>query len=325
MKILRFLFFILLLPSLSQGQFFKKIFAKSDDTLYIEKFKNKITIRPFVSQQFMSLNLIDRESTSQSVVYNPNVNMYAGFDFNYKIFGFSLATKIPPLPKTQEKLGQTKFFNFKLNITSTYFGAETFFQRYKGFYLFNINDFAGLLHDSIPQLSDLSVCNFGISAYFQKSKYLSMAAAFNQTKRQIKSAGSFLFMTSYLFTGIFNENKFVADSIYPNIAKYKSGIYNTLAIAPGYGYTFVFKESFYITMIGFAGVGLQPQYNKYFDDNEFKLKFSYKLNFKTAIGYNGKSFFGGLSAGADINTIKLNDINIRVIPMFWKLGGGFRF
>lgn len=312
------------------SQFFKNLFKKSDDSVYIEKYPTKITIRPFVSQQLMSVNFIDN-NREKTVVYNPNVSVYTGVDFSYKILGFSLAVKIPPLPSVRERLGETKYFNFKFNVSTSHLGAEAFIQRYEGFYRFNQKDFNpafSILSDTFPRIENLSVFNFGASIFFQKKKNFSTAAAFDQTKRQKKSIGSFLFSVSYLFTGIFNNdslvpNRFIND--FPNVSKYRSGIYNSIIFSPGYGYSFVIKEHFFATFIGYAGVGFQPQYNKYSDVSYLSMKMAYKLMFKAAAGYNGDVFFAGVSIGMDYNTINLAHMKVNVIPMFWKIGGGMRF
>ncbi len=315
----------------ASSQLLDKIFKRNPDSVYVMPYKNKITAKPFVSQQFMSLNFIDFDNESKNVIYNPNVKLYTGVELNYKFLGFAFSAKIPRIKSMQAKFGDTKFFNFKLNITTSHFGAEAFFQRYNGFYLFNAKDFISnfsVLSDTFPQQEDLGVYNFGLSAYWQFSKKMSLAAAFNQTQRQLKTAGSFFFMTSYLLSGISNEGILVPDSFLntlPHLASYRSGVYNTFAIAPGYGKTFVFEKSIYFTLVGYAGVGLQPQYNKFDNKSEFKFRGAYKFNGRAAIGYNGEIFFASFTAGADLTTIKLRDIKINVIPMFWKIGAGMRF
>lgn len=334
-----FIIVLFLLPFIVSAQKTKEkldtLLKKKDNEEYVAKYKNKITVRPFLQQQLMSLNFIDKEKEELSVIYTPNVKVYAGVDLNYRFLGASFLFKIPPLQKVQSRLGETKFINMKFSLNTAHFCAETYYQRYAGFYLFNAKEFNTTFHknfsfiqDTFPQLENLKVSAFGINLNFQFSNKMSLAAAFNQTKRQLKSHGSFLFMMSYQFTGISNNDTLVPDSSIrelSNVARYKSGVYNTIGIAPGYGYTLVIKQSYYITAIGYVGVGLQPQYNKYFDDTEFKFRSSYKFNFKFAAGYNGEVFFAGISGGLDMNTINLDAMKIQVIPMFWKIGAGMRF
>lgn len=333
-----FILLLFMLPFIVSAQKPKEkldtLLKKKDNEEYVAKYKNKITVRPFLQQQLMSLNFIDKEKEELSVIYTPNVKVYAGFDVHYRFLGASFLFKIPPLQAIQTRLGETKFLNFKFSLNTTHLSIETYYQKYEGFYLFNVRDFGStykdfsILKDTFPQLENLSVAAFGLSMNFQLSNKMSLAAAFNQTKRQLKSHGSFLFMTSYQYTGITNNDTLVPDSsIYelPNVSRYKSGVYNTIGIAPGYGYTLVIMQSYYITLIGYVGLGMQPQYNRYFDDNEFKFRSSYKFNAKFATGYNGEVFFAGISAGLDMNTINLDAMKIQVMPMFWKIGAGMRF
>lgn len=316
------------------------LLKKKDNAEFVITYNNKISIRPFIQQTLMSLELLDKSKMSLPVIYNPNVRVYAGVDLNYRFLGLSLLFKIPPAKSAQERFGETKFVNFKLGINTTHVSLESYFQRYTGFYLFNANElyknaqqnlvqtFATVFSDTMPQKPDLRVSMFGLNLYLQWSGKLSMAAAFSQTKRQIKNAGSLLFLLSYQYAGIANKDTLVPLSTLnklENIARYRSGIYNTFSFAPGYGYTYVINKQFYVTLLGYAGVGLQPQYVIYSDDTEFKVKGSYKLSFKTALGYNSDMFFAGLSAGLDLNTINMESMQIRIMPMFWKLGGGIRF
>lgn len=312
------------------------LLKKKENEEYIAKYSKKTALRPFFQQQTMSLEFQDKNKSGLPLIYNPNAMLYAGIDMNFRVLGLSVLFKIPPDESLVKRFGETKFINLKLGFHTSHISFETYFQRYTGFYLFNAvkifnatgqNQNNGF-QDSLPQMPDLRVTTLGMNLCLQWSGKMSLSAAFNQTKRQLKNAGSFLLLLSGQYTGISNNDTLVprvALNELQNLARYRSGVYNTFSFMPGYGYTLVLNRQFFLTLLGFAGAGLQQQYNEYHDDKEFKIKGTYKLSIKGSAGYNSDIFFAGLSAGLDVNTYNLETIRIRVIPMFWKFGAGVRF
>ena len=118
------------------------------------------------------------------------------------------------------------------------------------------------------------------AGYLHNSKF-SLRSLKSQTERQLKSVGSFI--------PVFNFRYYNIDDKTPNASTQKSDNIEA-SIGPGYAYTFVTKEKFYLSLGALATFGYlntnlttrQPTGNIVTKQDNF----IFRWDAKTGIGYN---------------------------------------
>lgn len=301
---------------------------KKDDTVYIEEFDTKFIIQPFIAGKNQRISIRDKNRENDILNYKPNLNQSVGLVASYKGLRLTLSLKIPE--DNEAKYGSTKFTLLQLNMKGRKFGLNLFFQDYRGFYLsnpdkFDTTYFAG---GPFPERPDIKLTSLGFYTYYSFSKKFSVKAAFQQSERQVKSAGSFMIMLSDRLDRIYSEESVIPESHkseYKDLAKFRRGGFNTLLFQPGYGYTFV-HERFYFTPVIFAGGGVQFQnYYTTQGGREFNIRLIPKINFQNAIGVTGDVIFARIVY--EINNLRIPFSTSRIKSDYstWSFGLGVRF
>lgn len=301
---------------------------KKNDTIYIEEFNTKFIIQPFTAGKNQRISIRDKDRENDIINYKPNLNQSIGIVASYKGIRLTLSLKFPE--NNEDKYGKTKFTLLQLNMKGRKYGINLYYQDYRGFYLsnpdkFDTTYFAGA---SFPERPDIKYTSFGFYTYYSFSKKFSVKAAFQQSERQVKSAGSFMIMLSDRLDRIYTEEDIIPNSHkndYRDLATFKRGGFNTLLLQPGYGYTFV-HDRFYFTPVVFAGGGVQFQ-NTFSSPGgrEFNIKLIPKINFQNALGYTGDVIFARIVYEIDNLRIPFSSSTIKCYYSTWSFGLGVRF
>lgn len=177
-------------------------FAQADST-YVQPYKNKLSVKAYTAFNGLSL---DRETGNKatSKTYTPNSPMVlgVGVSVNNTIINLSLGQALHFL--TDAKRGNTKAFDFQVHNYGRKFIIDLFLQQYKGFYTADDND------KNIQLYPDLDITQYGANIqYVFNNKKFSYKAAFNQTERQLKSAGSWLIGSGVYYTNVASDSSFV--------------------------------------------------------------------------------------------------------------------
>ena len=286
----------------------------------IEKIKTKFSIAPFYAKEYSYLSIHNRGKNSSDILYYPNISGVVGAHVFYKFIGISLAFK---LPKSSD-YPDTKMIKIQLNLTGNKLGFAILYNRYKGLYLYNNDDF--LVSDKI-NFPQMTLAYFRMSSQYIFSKRFSYKAAFKQSERQKKSAGSFLILANNTFTSLSNDASFIPFSEKVNYPKsYDINLIksNTFNMALGYAYTFVISKYFSATTVLAGGLGLH--FKQYFSGNipHFSTRLPWYIYSKSAIGYNGDHFFCNISYTYDYNNIRFTESDFNIIRNFLKLSVGYR-
>lgn len=205
-----------------------------------------------------------------------------------------------------------------------------FYGVYKGFYLNNYqNYYPGWNQDSLgyPKNKGLRIREAGLNPGLNFSKKFSMNAAFSQSERQKKSAGSFLMGFSERYQRLDADTSFVPptqNEYYPNPDKLKYGNFLTTIISAGVGYQFVLKH-FHFTPILMAGSGLQFQQYAQTKRKHFRINIPTYASAKAQLGYNGDHFFTNIVYITESNTLPIKESKIRLFHNWFELGMGVRF
>lgn len=294
----------------------------------IEEIKSKFTFNPFYTYQTTVFG-ISKKMFSDYIKYRPNVlgSVGCGFSVNSIRFGFSI--KVPASERNTSEFGSTKYRSFSLGMQMRIVGLNAYYERYKSFYLDRPGSHFDTWNDSLPHPTypGLDITTAGGYIHFVFTKSFSINAAFDQTERQKKSAGSFMIMLSDRYTKIEVDTSIVPakyQSEYEEMSKYRTGGFNTIFIAPGCGYSIV-KGYFSITPIVLMGAGLQVQYYKTTETNRLRGGLPLYMSFKNAIGYNSDRFFAQLIFAADFNRYWIKDTHMKLSFISVKGGLGYRF
>jgi hypothetical protein len=166
--------------------------------------------------------------------------------------------------------------------------------------------------------------NFG----FNFNKNFSLNAAFAQSERQKKSAGSFLMTISERYQRIETDSNLVPNNQianYPNLDKLMSGDFLTTIISLGAGYQFVMGKKFHFTPVVLLGSGVQIQNYQQPNRNIWRLNVPTYANARAQFGYNGDNFFANIIYGAEFNSIPIKESRMRLFYQVVEFGIGVRF
>ncbi len=256
------------------------------DSTYIKPFDEELSVGTYFYYQYTSL-VYQREG-HPSVTYRPNSPIGAGLSFSYKNFGIGAGMGIRSL--RNKKYGDTKALDLQYHYFGRNLMADLFFQQYKGYYkVENRQD--------ITLYPDIGVVQYGLHAeYVFNNKKFSYKAAFNQSERQLKSAGSF-----HLGGGAY-FNKLSSDSTLTLYGDKKFRNYQ-LSVTGGYGYNWVITKQFHVAASMSFGLNLGTMRFPKVETVEITPSFLPRV----ALGYDGKGWSIGL--WYVLNSMYINRIN----------------
>jgi hypothetical protein len=303
------------------------------DTNYVQTFKNIFALKLFLIDNGFTYSITPQNNSLFSsaqlknarVIYNPYIPPTTGVSLNIKGVGISYIFKF-----TNDYLdttGQAKsaFKQFQMNIYGTKFGFEGYYQDYQRFYYNYKGD------DSLSKIlknynSDIRAYQFGINTILIfNGKRFSYNAAFNQTVLQKKSAGSWLLVFSLKF------NELKASDLIPDQVKPFYGSYTDLQRNRNYafliqtGYAFnLTKSNFYFSGALLGGLGIQNQTYSFPEGKFYRIAAPLVGRAKSSMGYNGKIFFAGLFANADVMQTSIKSIKTQQMVSSYGVYLGFR-
>jgi hypothetical protein len=215
-----------------------------------------------------------KRKIDKNITYIPNSPVGIGLSVGYK--KFSLAGGICFDFLRNKDKGKTNIIDFQYHYYGNKFIFDLFIQNYKGFYTKG-EDRVLIIYPN------LRLVQYGLSGqYVFNNKRFSYRAAFNQTERQLKSAGSF-----QVGGGVF-YNQISSDSLLIHKDRNKLEYYQ-LNFSGGYVYTQVIKTNFHVSLGLSAGLNLEAE-------NPRKIKgISPSFFPRLSMGYNGKDWSLGLS------------------------------
>ena len=200
------------------------------DTAYISSFKQSFSAKIYGGYNF---TLLTRQYASlPEETYMPNVPPYIGFGANLKGIGGSFSYGLKFL-NPQKKEERSEFLDLQLH----YYGKRVVFDFFGQYY----NGFS-IQNDSIQHFySDIEVVKLGGSLQYNFNyRHFSYSAAFDQTKKQLKSAGTPLVSLSFYYTKVNADSLFKEEKV-----SYKTHF--LFGPSAGYAYTWVFRKNYFAT------------------------------------------------------------------------------
>jgi hypothetical protein len=299
------------------------------DSTYIADYTSLLTARAFLLFQNASLLINPPGDRISKIVYNPNVNLRIGIAGFWKWFGLGLSLVNPVFKTDRGVYGKTSTLDLRVNVYGRSIAGELFLQRYTGFYISSPERTDGSYY-IIPAMRTFSV---GIAGYYiYNSGKFSIRAAFIQSERQKKSAGSLVVRPSFLYTRVSSDQGIIPGEIadiyqISPASQVTGGTFYSIGLSPGYVYTFVFMKNFYVTAAAFPGVAAQfssfSNKTGTFTDHEF----AFQLGGRFALGYNSEKWFLGGSVQSGFNEVpdKLNNALFSYDVAQFRFWGGTRF
>ena len=309
----------------------------------IEVIKSKFSFAPIYVNEYSYLLIKSRKNDAAGFMkYKPNIIGSVGAKMTIKNATISYVHALPQ-PK---EFGKTKATNLVFNFQKRVFGMKFYWTHYDGLYLDTLDRY-GIFDDMKKQgidsayiiRPDIKFNNIGFQTHFVFTKSYSINAAFEQTERQKETAGSFMFLVGANYMGVRNDkgNSLILSSEYDYYPRTRD-IYNlstvSVKVAPGIGYSFIFKRYLSLSVMLLGGTNFQF---KWYDLNGYsRTRFgpwaSFYYTGNVALGYNGKIFFANLvySNSQDIIGFRASytpfdcETNFKFYREFFKVTAGFR-
>lgn len=209
------------------------------DTTYVKAFEYKVSVRTYMSQNFIFLNQEFDSNNQKTFMPNNPVSMGLGFSLRNTIVNISGGLKLDFL--RDKKKGKTEAIDLQVHNYAQRVVFDLVYQEYKGFY--------EVSEDQVTKVyPDLKMKQYGAFAqYVFNNKRFSYKAAFTQNERQLKSAGSFLLGGGLYFSEIQSDSSFVYKEkrTYDNFQ---------VGVSAGYAYTWVLNPKWFISASCTAGM-----------------------------------------------------------------------
>lgn len=245
------------------------------DTLYIQSFKHELAIKPYVYKNFTTLTY---ETDKDEISYMPNTPVGIGIGVTYKKYSLSGGYGFGFM--RDKKRGKTKSLDFQYHYYGSKFVFDFYFLNYKGFY--REDDKQDEFYHIYP---DIKLAQYGVfGLYVFNGKKFSYQAAFNQSEKQLKSAGSFQLGGGLYYNHLATDSSLV-------LANNKLDNYQ-ISLSGGYAYTWVIKKNYFVSLSVAVGINFGAKSIKDFGK---KIEVSPSVFPRTSMGYNGNDWALGFS------------------------------
>lgn len=278
------------------------IFEKCEqDSNFVQSYRNDLLFRIYTSNKVNFFKLKDTQEKF-AIKYRPNDFYNLGIGFNYKTFGINIGTPFPFSTKDESKFGKTTTFGIQSYMYKRKFTIDLLAKKTKGFFIHDSDDIlAGYDDQHEYHRRDIETQNFGLNVnYIFNNERFSHRAAFNQTEKQLRSAGSLLAglgVYSFLTKA---DSALVPREIDPNYfvknRSYKGGQTISLNLNVGYAYSLVFAKNWLLTGSLIVSGGVEQLRFKYVDQKtEERFKLNYNSQVRLGFGYQHDKYKIGVS------------------------------
>ena len=325
--------FCLLVFQFSAGaKSLKKFLELKKDSNYIESYTNDLILRVYSGEKTHSLELSDLNSPYH-LKYLPNGYFNLGAGFSYKSVGISLATKVPVFLNRSYRHGDTKRFGIQYYLYSGKFSIDVLTSFSKGYYLSkSYSHLASYTKEKEYQRPDLASANFGISVnYIFNNSRFSYKAAFSDTEKQKKNAGSLIVGGSVFSYQTIADSSFVPREIKAEFFQKsrdvsKSGVWAFNGNV-GYAYSFIFLKNGIFTMTYILGSGIQDNsFEREIASDVNRWRFSMNHTGRVGVGYRFNRYYArlGIIRSTQYTNLKYNDLGIGNGTNFMQVSLGKR-
>lgn len=275
------------------------------DSTYISPFIQDFSARSYINTKIAGLDqMTDKEHTG--FIYRINAPVGVGVGASWKNYGFAFSRRISIL--RDSKKGKTSSLEFQYYGYRRKFAYSLSLQQHAGFY--NEKNSSVGTFITYPKMK-IHIYGGTFQWVFNNKKF-SYKAAFNQSERQLKSAGSFLLGTAIYYSKLKTDTLVLfsgMENIYENIQ---------LGITGGYAYSWVFGKSWFLTSSIDLGINIGYYNPKRISKEDLNMYPT--INSRIAVGYNSDSWsIGFLSYFSRVylfingsDNLSLNEFNMQL-------------
>lgn len=310
------------------------------DSNYVVSYPEKLILGLYQTWRYYDL-LFTQTLTTDSAGFSPmnyiaRGNNSTGISFAYDKISFSLGTSVEATESDVLRKGISKTKNLSFAINSKRYRLEAAYRKYIGFY----DNYTGR-RDSLF-ITDSSVFYqnptmfskaFRLKGFyfFNKKQRFSYGAAFNNSARQLKTAGSFLIISNAYSFSLGSDTTFLAPGTSNNYPRWENwNQFKSLGLSCNLGYTFniVLLKKLFANFTGTLGMELQNLQYSTSDGiskrNDWKFGWS-AGDLRGSIGYNGEKIYVMLSYIGDFSVYKLDKMQIDTRLHAGMFSFGYRF
>lgn len=274
------------------------------DSSYIRPFSQEFAIKPLLYYNYTSI--IHEIDEKNEETYRPNSPVSVGFNLAYKNFSFTIGYGFNFM--RDSKKGDTK----SLDLQYHYFGrkivTDVFFQRYKGYYMQEDEK-------QYTLFPDIRISQYGVhSLYVFNHHKFSYKAAFDQSEKQLRSAGS------WQAGGGIYYNEIASDS---TLSLTRGRIQNyQISISGGYVHTWVINRRLFIS----GGLSIGANFGMQDTHWLKKVELSPSMFPRLSVGYVATKWSLGVSAMVNRMYVTHNDpIKMLFDTGYFQIGYTKRF
>lgn len=304
--------------------------AQSPDSIratYVESFHDYFFLYPLLKQRSTAVEIKRSDNKSQALTFRPNNAFTGGLGLYLFELGVEVTFAIPVDQQKNTLYDTSKAFDLQLNMLTNHWGADIFYQNYRGFYVTDPTNPVPA-NMPLPKRGDMVTENLGLNGiYFFNKRKFSFRSSYNFAERQRKSAGSFL------LAGTLNSYHLQTDSAlygkkYEALFGKESDVTEfratSFSVSPGYSYTLVF-HNFFLN----SSLSLGPALNFVNYEVQDALYQARKINgfsdIRIAFGYNGARFFSGVTFVSQSRYTKFNEVQLSASSTTFRMLMGYRF
>ena len=193
--------------------------------------------------------------------YRTNDNLLLGIGYTYTFLTINLGVKMPFINNDDDIYGKSKYTDLTLHGIFRSIIVDLYLQWNNGYYISNPEDVIAQLGftEGHPQRGDMrsNLIGLNVQYLFNSSRY-SYKAAFVQNEFQKKSAGSPIAGIEAYWMLAMTDSAMIIPQIPPNgflgdVGFNQVDIFN-MGINGGYAYTFVWKETLFLSVSGTVGL-----------------------------------------------------------------------
>ena len=269
------------------------ISTQAQDSLFFKEHPYNFSFKLYSNYLNQRLNLYSKSVTKAKNAFVPNIKGTIGVSLNLKYTSLSYSQKLNAGILDEEKYGATKYFTFSSESYHKKFGLELSYQQYKGFYRpGNVLTFRPL-----QARPDIRFYHANVSLlFFGNSKKFNFAAAFSQSKKQLKSAGGLVVTSAFNFKNLIADSSLISKEIdtkdyFGNYTGVKNFAYIPLELRFGYAYNFVIKRNWFVCPYLSAGSGVTIYRYKNKSESNIIPAIYTIMQFRLAAGYSYGRYF----------------------------------
>ena len=321
---IRLIFFLLLFSNFSFAQLVDSNRVIIEDG-WIEKMNRNFGFKLSFDNNYETFKVIGQPN---DIILYPNINTNLNLIFSYRfiLLKIGFAPDFLPGNGDEDIKGETQTLIISSSFVFKRWFQHLSFRWVEGFYLRNTDDYVPGWSRGDPyiQFPELAYTGFsGTTSYFFNPRF-SIRSFTTETERQLKSTGSFIAFLNYRY--YIMDNK----SIPTQGGSTQKSNNLDINIGPGYYYTFVFREKFYIALgfrpsIGYLNTRLTTRYPSG-DEVSYQDNFTFRWHVVGGFGYNIRKFFTGFYVSA--SGMRYNQQNTTAVNFdtraFFELFVGFR-